>query len=41
MIKRPLLYKCFIAVALVFIFYLSDSIGIELDISDLLGGLLC
>ena len=41
MIKKPLFIKCFIVFVLVVLFYFSDSVGIELDISDLLGGLLC
>lgn len=33
--------KCAIAIALIVIFFFSDSFGIQIDVSNMLGGLLC
>lgn len=39
--NKKTFYKCLVAVGLIVLFLFSDSIGVELNISDLLGGLLC
>ena len=37
--EKKTLYKCMVAVGLILLFLLSDSIGVKLDITNLLGGL--
>ena len=37
--KNKTFYKCLVAVGLITLFLFSDSIGVKLDITNLLGGL--